>query len=46
VGSQPKMPIVASLVYGDDRGFLKEEVKTFQMAQMSPLNSPTIIFRL
>jgi hypothetical protein len=25
---------------GDDRGFLKEGVKTYQMAPMSPLNSP------
>ncbi len=26
---------------GEHRGFLKEGVKTYQMAPMSPLNSPT-----
>jgi hypothetical protein len=26
---------------GDDRGFLKEGVKAYRMASMSPLNSPT-----
>ncbi len=30
-----------SFFVGDDRGILKEGVKTFLMAPMSPLNSPT-----
>jgi hypothetical protein len=27
---------------GDDEGFLKEGVKTYQMTPMPPLNSPTV----
>jgi hypothetical protein len=30
---------------GDDRGFLKEGVKTYQMATMSPLNLSSLFFR-
>jgi hypothetical protein len=30
-----------SVFEGDDQGFLKEGVKTYQMATMSPFNSPT-----
>jgi hypothetical protein len=30
---------------GVDRGFVKVEVKTYQMAPMPPLNSPTAAFQ-
>jgi hypothetical protein len=33
----------SSFFWYDDRGFLEEEVKTYIMAPMSPLNSPTFI---
>jgi hypothetical protein len=32
----------SSFLGNDDRGFMEDGVKTYQMAPMSPLNSPTV----